>query len=265
MATTTATSDTSKRNLILGGSIAGLVLLIFIGGPIISASSWKSDALDKTNTTIDKVNSTNRDISTFTNKLQPTDDDYTKVIKSYEEQNTALTNAKNQLNQVGGISVVDVTGEYKKASDARNELIGAYDEMLSLNSIGMARVKAEQDVSKLFGEDNAMETNEQLQAAIKSFRDAASKINAFALTSNGTDNDKKTAAAFTSYADALQALLDGDAAGDNAKVNAATTKIDQITTELDTLSQQSIKDQEDLQKKFDKNIDRLNAAAKALE
>lgn len=258
-------SDNSKRGLLVGGAIVGLLLIGLIAGPIMSASSWKSSALDASNKVVDTVNKTNRDISTYGNKLQPTDDDYAKLIAAYDEQNKAVSDAKNNLKEVGGLSFIDVTGAYKKATDARGEIIAVYNELLGLNKVGLDRAKAEREVAKLFAAEDAMETPEAMQNTIKSIRDAASKINEFANTSNGTDTDKKTAAAFTKLADALQAMYDGSEAGDEAKVQEAATTLDDVSAELDSLSDQSTKDQEALQKKFDANIDKLNAAVKKLE
>ena len=254
-------NDKTKKMLLVGGSVLLVIAALVFGGPVLAASSWKSGAIDKTNALIDKINATNRDISNLSSKLQPTEDDYKKLTTAFTTQMSDVKTAKNDLAEIGGIPGIDITGSYTKAVNARKELVAAYDELVSLDTVGLERAKAEQEVSKLVG-GSAPQTEEQAKAAVENIKMAASKIKEFANSSNGTDYDKRSAVAFEKLAAALEKSLN---ATDEAAASAAEAELTNVSEEIDALQSESTDVQKAFQKKIDDNIDRLNKAVKSLE
>ncbi len=252
----------TKKTLVIVGSVVALLVAVLVGGPLFFASSWKSKTLTATNAVIDKVNSSNRDISNYSSKLQPTSDDYTKLAAAYDTQMKAVEDAKKNLSEVGGLAGLDVTGDYKKAVDTRKELIAAYDELLALDKAGAERTKAEQEVASLVGSTSEPQNEQEAKALVNNVKDAAKKVQDFASTANGTEYDKKVATAFGHLATALEAMY---SATDDMESSTAQMQVSAAVQELDDLQSGAEAAQKDFQKKIDKNIDRLNAAVKSLE
>lgn len=250
-----------KKWLLIGGSVLVVLALIFVGGPYFSASSWKSTALEQTNALVDKVNASNRDISNLSSKLQPTDEDYAKLAAAYTTQMNAVDAAKKDLKEVGGIPGFDITGEYAKTTDARKELVSAYDELVALDKIGLNRTKAEQEVAKLMGGAEP-QNEEEAKALVANVKDAAKKVEEFANSANGTDYDKKSADVFNKLAVALEKMFN---AADDTEMAAAQEEMNVLVQQADDLQKDAEVAQKAFQKKIDDNIDRINKAVKSLE
>ena len=263
-----AVQDTKVKNTRLIAIIAGVVavaVLAFFGVPYMTAESWRSDALDATNNAITEINKTNNDISVYGNKLQPDKDDYTKLAAACEAQNNAVKKGKSDLGELGGFAGFDVTGAYKKATDTRAKLVGAYDELSALNSACVNRANAEKEVSEIVAGVESLESPEGAAAAAKSLHEAAAKIKTFAETADGTQYDKDVAVAIEDLASGLDKLVAGYDAGDNAVMEEGFAMVENAATRLDDLDAASADHNAALQKKSDDAIDRLNAAAKELE
>lgn len=252
----------SKKWLVVGGAVVLLLAGLFMGGPYLAASSWRSDTLEKTNMVIDKVNGTNKDISTYSTKLQPTAEDYTKLAAAYDSQMKAVEAAKKDLTEVGGIPGIDVTGAYAKAQNTRKELVAAYDELLALDKAGVAKAKAEQEVSGMFDNAAAPQNESEAKALVAKIKDAAGKVTEFANSSNGTDYDKKVANVFTKLATAMETMYN---AATEAEATAAQETVNKIVEEMSGLQTEGEAAQKAFQKKIDDNVDRLNKAVKTLE
>lgn len=259
--------DSNNNNPKVVGGIIGAVLLVLaavVGVPYMTASSWKSSTLDKTNTTIDELNKSNRDISLYSNKLQPSDSDYSSLVAAYQSQLDSLNKAKSDLKPVGGFAGLDLTGTHKKATEAHDKLVATYDKMIALDTAGLNRSKAAKDVAATMA-NISLDSPEQAKSAATAMHDAAAKIKSFASSADGTENDKGFGTALENAAAALDKMVAAAEANDEAAVEAAYSEFETAATSLDDYSQKAEEDTKAEQKKSDALVSDLNAAVKSLE
>lgn len=259
-------ANKSKKPLILGvfGLVVFLVLAALLVAPSLAVASWKSQTLDSANKAVDELNATSRDISMYVSKLQPTTDDMDKLASLTERQIKALETAKAAVKPIGGVSIVDVTGEYKKAEKTRTDLIETYDKLLGMNRAELARVDAQRGYVKSLESINTSD-DADIDAIVSGLKSSTDQYGKFAQSTDGLQADKDLYAALSKYVVALERLVGASKSGDEAGLDSAVATMQDIEAEVDEAVAKDNEEATKRQRSLDAAIEQLNKIGKELE
>lgn len=242
-----------------------VLVVLLLGLPAVSATRWKSSTLDAVNDATAVINKTNQTINDFEANPDVTSTDYDALIAAYKEERGAIEKAADRAKSVGGFKGLDVTGDYKKATDTSKKLVAIYDELLTVNSAEAASAEAEKYVIVAFEQSGDESDAAALQEQAQSIRSANDAYQKYLKTGRANDVERAFSEALARLATAFEGAAQAIGSGDVAEINAADSQLQSVIEELDALdveiAAQNATDQQEVQT----IIAKLNATAKELE
>lgn len=244
---------------------AFVVVVLFLGLPAVSATMWKSSTLDAVNDATAVINKTSAAISEFDASPDATSADFDTLIAAYKEERSAIEKAADKAKSVGGFKGLDITGDYKNATETSKKLSAIYDELLQFNIAETASAEAEKYVILAFEQSGDESDAGALQAQAQSIRKANDAFKTYLESSKATIVERAFSVALAKLADEFEGAAQAIASGDVSQINAADGRLQSVISELDELDSritaQNAADQQEVQA----IVAKLNAAAKELE
>lgn len=242
-----------------------VVVVLFFGLPALFATRWKSSTLSKVNTATDVINETNKMVAEFEVNPNVASSDFDAIIAAYKKERTAIKDAQDAAMSLGGFKGLDITGDYKKATETSEKLVQAYGQLLMTNEGEIASTEAEKQVVAAFEEASEADDASAILAQAKNLRKTNESYQTHLNTSDATAVEHKFLATLIRLADAFEATGQAMSTDDVAKIDAAGAQLDAAIAELDALDPEiAAQHALDLEKNR-KVVGTLNAAAKELE
>lgn len=254
--------------------IAAVVLLfvaagVLIGGPIYSASAWKSAMVEKHNSAVEKMNAVKEvgldDLSATEKDL----DELKSQKKKIEEAISALNGAVEFSDKgVGGLAYFDVTGEYKSAEELNDKLKGTYEDFLTEAKDLLVYIDTN-EVAAAYAIDikNSKQpsTPEEFKEFAKKTRATADKLNQMTKDLKPAHVLKKSSAIVTKLADKIDAFVVALEAKDNEKLQVAMAELTAVQYEANKMDAEQEAELKKIKARMEKIIETLNEQAKDLE
>jgi|JI10StandDraft_1071094.scaffolds.fasta_scaffold429897_1 hypothetical protein len=260
-----SSTPSSKTKLLVGGAVAVVLIVAgLIAAPILSVNAWKEKVIDPVNSANEKITATAKEVDPLVEKEDLEVSEYDRAIGLIERELGEIKTAKDTLTPIGGYAGLDVTGAYKKASDARQEMVSAYDDATKLVTTSLNRAKVARDVKNSLKSVSSIASFDDVRAVVPVLESILPKVEALANGPDSFASDKEGVVHVKAMTVAIKQMVAAYDAQDMTTLSAAANEVTLATNGLEEVNQKAAQEEKDFQKKIDSAVDRFNDAAKKL-